>query len=75
MRDLTFVFVSFFPPGGFAQVFRAGEVELIRIWREDVWGSHPIVLRWCRVIMIVIDWQLFDPEDKALICEDGFKKV
>lgn len=56
-------------------MFRAGEVELTRIWREDVWGSHLIVLRWCRVIMIVIHWQLFDPEDKALICEGGFKKV
>lgn len=39
----------------------------------DLWGPLRVVLRWCGMSMIVIDWTLLDPEDKALICAAGFK--
>lgn len=52
-----------------------GKQSLLEVGGEgDVWGPHPIILRWYRVSMSVIDWKLPDPEDKVLVCGGGFKK-
>ena len=64
------------PPRHFAQVFKAGEAEFISVWRRRRFvGLLPPILGWRRISMIVADWKLLDPQDKALICGGGFKRT
>jgi hypothetical protein len=40
-----------------------------------LFGALAIVLRWCKVSVIVTHRKLLDLEEKALICGGGFKRI
>lgn len=53
-----------------------GRWSLLEVGGEgDLWGSLPIFLRWCRLSVIVVDRRWLDPQDEALICGGGFKRI